>query len=145
VDYLNYVLLSLLPQVRFWLNIFGAVYMLYLAVHIILSKPAEDQAGDSKLNTFAAGFIMQFLNLKLILYGITIYSIFIIQVFQNPLVVSLFAPLLAVICFISVSCWAIGGNLFRSFLSKIFLCVQPGNGRAIDLHCHCQLVVIGPA
>jgi threonine/homoserine/homoserine lactone efflux protein len=118
---LNYVLLSLLPQVKFWLNIFGAVYMLYLAVHIILSKPVVDKQGDSKLNTFAAGFIMQFLNLKVILYGITIYSNFIIQAFQNPLTVSLFAPLLAIICFISISCWAIGGNFFRRFLSKYSL------------------------
>jgi cysteine/O-acetylserine efflux protein len=118
---LNYVLLSLLPQVKFWLNLLGAAYMIYLAVHIVLSRPAADAPGESRLNTFTAGFIMQFLNLKVILYGITIYSSFIIQAYQNPLVVSLFAPLLAGISFISISLWALGGDLFRSFLNKYYL------------------------
>ena len=118
---LNFVLLSLLPQVKFWLTLLGAAYMIYLAVHIALSKPEEDAPGASRLNNFKAGFIMQFVNLKVILYGITIYSSFIIQSFQSPVVISLFAPLLAGVGFISCSVWALGGNLFRSFLRKYFL------------------------
>ena len=117
---LNYVLLSLLPQVKFWLNILGAAYMVYLAVHIIRSKPIEDAPGENGLNTFKAGFAMQFLNLKVILYGITVFSVFIIQAYQNPLIVSLFAPLLAALSFVSISCWALSGDLFRRVLNKYY-------------------------
>jgi cysteine/O-acetylserine efflux protein len=115
---LNFALLRLLPHVRVWLNILGAAYMVYLAVHIMRSKPDSDVQSSSGLNTFVAGFAMQFLNLKVILYGITVYSTFIIQSYQDPLSVSLFAPLLAAIGFIACSCWAFGGDVFRGLLRK---------------------------
>lgn len=139
--WLNYVLLSLLPQVKFWLNLLGAAYMVYLAVHIVLSKPAEDEPGESRLNTFKAGFIMQFLNLKVILYGITIYSSFIIQAYQNPLMVSLFAPLLAGISFISISLWALGGDLFRSFLRRYYLVFNLAMGAVLVYTAVASLLV----
>jgi cysteine/O-acetylserine efflux protein len=119
---LNVALVSVMPQVRFWLNLFGAAYMLYLAAHIAFSKLPDDgaaaQAAPQSLNTFGAGFALQFVNLKGILYGVTVFSMFITPVYQNPVVVSLFAPLLATIGFAAVSSWALGGNLFRSFLRK---------------------------
>jgi cysteine/O-acetylserine efflux protein len=116
--FLNVVLVSVLPQIKIWLNLLGAAYMIYLAVHIILSKPASDDTDNVSMNTFWAGFTMQFLNVKVILYGVTIYSTFIVQMYQNRFVLAAFAPLLAVIGFIAISCWAIGGNLFRGFLNK---------------------------
>lgn len=120
---LNVALVGLLPQVKPWLNLLGAAYMIYLAIHILLSKPA-DESGDGQapgrndLNTFRTGFVMQFLNVKGILYGVTVYSTFIVQMTQDPLTVSLFAPLLAAIAFLAISSWAIGGNLFRGFLQR---------------------------
>jgi len=115
---LNVVLVSLVPQVRFWLNLFGAAYMVYLAVHIVFSRPSSEETEHNDLNTFGAGFILQFVNLKGILYGVTVFALFITPVYQNPVIVSLFAPLLACIGFVAVSSWALGGNLFRSFLRK---------------------------
>jgi cysteine/O-acetylserine efflux protein len=115
---LNVALVSLVPQIRFWLNLFGAAYMLYLAAHIVFSKSAEDSPRQNELNTFSAGFILQFINLKGILYGVTVFALFITPIYQNPISVGLFAPLLACIGFIAVSSWALGGNLFRSFLRK---------------------------
>jgi threonine/homoserine/homoserine lactone efflux protein len=117
---LNAALVNLLPQVRFWLNLLGAAYMLYLAAHTIFSKPVEDGVGKSSMNSFSAGFAMQFLNLKLILYGITVYSVFITQAYQDPLVVSLFAPLLAAIGFLATSAWALGGSIFRVYWRKYY-------------------------
>lgn len=119
---LNVALVNLIPQMRFWLNLFGAAYMIYLAAHIALSKSTDDalkpQGGAKDLNTFGAGFVLQFINLKGILYGVTVFSLFITPAYQNPVVVSLFAPLLAGVCFVATSSWALGGNLFRSFLRK---------------------------
>jgi len=115
---LNVVLVNLIPQMRFWLNLLGAAYMLYLAAHIVFSKPAGEDTEQNSLNTFRAGFALQFINLKGILYGVTVFAMFITPVYQNPFIVSLFAPLLAFIGFIAVSSWALGGNLFRNFLQK---------------------------
>ncbi len=118
---LNVLLVSLLPQLQFWLNLLGALYMLYLAIHTMLSKPPNGDPLKSDLNTFRAGLLMQFLNLKVILYGVTVYSVFITPVFHNPTIVSLFAPLLALVGFIATSCWALGGAIFRSFYQRYYL------------------------
>ncbi len=115
---LNFALLSLLPQVRFWLNLLGAAYMLYLAAHIVFSRSSGEGEAAGGLNTFRAGFGLQFLNLKVILYGITVFSTFIVQAYHDPLTVSLFAPALAAVGFIATSCWALGGDLFRPWLDK---------------------------
>jgi len=116
---LNVLLVGLLPQVKFWLNLLGAAYMVYLAIYIAFSSPVhedEDAPAASTLNTFKVGFGMQFVNVKGILYGVTVYSTFIVQMTQDPLTVSLFAPLLAFVGFLAISSWAIGGDVFRRFL-----------------------------
>ena len=115
---LNVALASLVPQIRFWLNLFGAAYMVYLAAHIVVSKPAAGGSRPDGLNTFGAGFALQFVNLKGILYGVTVFALFITPVYQNPWIVILFALILACIGFVAVSSWALGGNFFRSFLQK---------------------------
>ena len=118
---LNVALVQVLPQTRLWLNLGGAAYLVYLALHTILSRPpGSDEAGKSALNTFWAGFTLQFLNLKVILYGVTVYSLFITPSFNNPWVVALFAPLLAAVGFSSISCWALGGSLFRAFWVRYY-------------------------
>ena len=115
---LNVLLIQVVPQVHAWLNLLGAAYLVYLALHIALSKPQKDGAAPERLNTFGAGFALQFVNLKGILYGVTVFAMFITPAYRNPAVVGLFAVLLACVGFVAVSSWALGGNLFRNFLSK---------------------------
>ncbi len=40
--FLNASLSSVLPSLTIWIKLLGVVYMIYLAIHIIRSKPAED-------------------------------------------------------------------------------------------------------
>jgi cysteine/O-acetylserine efflux protein len=114
---LNMMLANYIPGVRAWLNILGAIYMLYLAYHIALSKPVEDGAVDG-LSTFKAGFFQQFVNIKVLVFGITVFSLFIVNHYQNPITICLFAFGLAVVGFLASSSWAVGGNLFRSLLKN---------------------------
>jgi cysteine/O-acetylserine efflux protein len=115
---LNVVLVSLLPQVRSWLEWLGAAYMIYLALHIALSKPRQEGQKRADLNTFWAGFSLQFVNLKVILYGVTAFSVFISRLAPDPWLVALFAPALAAVGFLATSSWALGGDVFRHFLNR---------------------------
>jgi cysteine/O-acetylserine efflux protein len=117
---LNLVLADLLPEVHTWLNILGAGYMVFLAIHIMRSKPIADDQSGNKYNSFNAGFVMQFLNIKVIVYGITVFSLFIIQRFHDLASISLFAIVLAFIGFVATSTWAVAGNLFRPLLKKYY-------------------------
>ena len=115
---LNVVLVKLLPEIKIWLNVLGALYMVYLAIHILRSKPPDQDATQTGTNSFMGGFQMQFLNLKVILYGVTVYSTFIVQSYQSPIIIALFAPILALVGFIATSTWAVGGEIFRALFIK---------------------------
>jgi cysteine/O-acetylserine efflux protein len=115
---LNLVLANILPGVHIWLNILGAVYMVFLAIHIMRSRPIADDPSENKLNSFKAGFVMQFLNIKVIVYGITVFSLFIIERYHDLALISLFAIALSFIGFVATATWAVAGNLFRPLLKK---------------------------
>lgn len=112
---LNVVIVNTLPQFKVWLNLAGAAYMAYLGIHTILSKPNEKSATKNGTNTFGAGVALQFLNLKVILYGITVYSVFITRLFTQSYAIALSAVLMAGVGFIATSCWALGGSVFRTY------------------------------
>ena len=116
--WLNVALATQLPALKSWFHLLGAVYLLYLAIHIVRSRPVEEDAGRDGFNSFRAGFSMQFLNIKVILYGITVFSLFIVNSYQDPIMIALFSIVLAGIGFAATSCWAFVGNLFRNGLRK---------------------------
>ena len=115
---LNVVLTGLLPSAEHWLKIIGALYMVYLAIHILRSGPPDDSEGENTSRSFKFGFTMQFLNVKVILYGITVFSLFITDTYKDPLTITVFAVLLAAVGFISTSVWAVGGNILRNLVRK---------------------------
>jgi cysteine/O-acetylserine efflux protein len=110
----NLVLVNFIPKAEIWLKILGAIYMIFLAIHIMLAKPARGDSEGKGLNTFRVGFSQQFLNLKSILYGITIYASFIIPSFRQPLVLVLFALGLALAGYLSVHVWALAGSRLQN-------------------------------
>jgi cysteine/O-acetylserine efflux protein len=115
---LNVVLVDRLPQVQFWLNLAGAAYMAYLGVHTILSKPERNGMQPNWMNNFRGGLLLQFLNMKVILYGITVYALYITRLSHEFWVIGASAIALAAMGFIATSCWALGGSVFRTYWQK---------------------------
>ncbi|WP_028402083.1 LysE family transporter [Ectobacillus panaciterrae] len=116
--YLNLFLFKLLPNIRLFMELFGSVYIIYLAVKILKSSSNPNDTNDASMSTFKAGMLMQFMNPKTILYGITATSIFIIPYYKLNIVLFIFAIFLAFIGFLSMSCWTLFGALFQKFLSR---------------------------
>jgi threonine/homoserine/homoserine lactone efflux protein len=121
---LNVAIANLIPDSGHWLKILGAVYMLFLAYHVIRSGPVEENTEKRSINTFGVGFTMQFLNIKAILFGVSVYSLFIIDLYKSPLMIFLFALFLTCTTFVATSAWALGGNLFRDFGRKHYRIVN---------------------
>jgi len=115
--FVNFALMTMLPSIQFWLNLLGAGYMLYLAYHVVTSKPHEEELNQG-LNTFKAGLSMQFINPKVILYGITVFSNFIIPHYRSPSLIVSFSLFLATVGFISTTSWATFGVIFRTFFTR---------------------------
>lgn len=47
----------------------GAAYILWLAIHIVFSKPSTENAEQSA--SFLKGFMLQFVNVKIYVFGVT--------------------------------------------------------------------------
>lgn len=60
---------AFLPSVLGVMKYIGAAYILWLAIHIALSKPEKDD--DSRSASYMKGFLLQFVNVKIYLFGMT--------------------------------------------------------------------------
>ena len=80
-------------------------------------QPHKEEPNQG-LNTYKAGLSMQFINPKLILYGITVFSNFIIPNYQSSFSVLLFSIFLATVGLVASSSWAAFGVIFRTFFAK---------------------------
>lgn len=84
---------------------------------MIISKQHEnDNNGDQ--NSFITGMLLQFVNPKAILYGITIVSTFILPYHTSNLSLIGYSFFLAVIGFMGTISWSVFGSVFQRFLSK---------------------------
>lgn len=117
-SYFNLLLENFIPQIEFIMTTLGAIYMLYLAMKIITGKNnAKDNDGD-KNNSFLTGMLLQFINPKGILYGITAISTFILPYHTSNFSLLFYSLFLAFVGFMSTFCWSVFGSIFQTFLSK---------------------------
>ena len=111
-------LYNIIPSIKPFMNFIGAAYILFLAWKTFTSKPVEEKKTDDRTNKFLTGIILQFVNPKAILYGITIASSFIVPYYTSALILGGFSIFLAVVTFIAVSSWALFGSLFQKLFIK---------------------------
>lgn len=117
-SYFNLLLFNLIPRIKIFMSIAGAAYMVYLAYKVYTSKPVDGESNNTQINSFFTGLVMQFVNVKVILYGITVFSSFITPYYNNAAILILFSVFLAFTGFVSTTCWALFGALFQKFLSR---------------------------
>ena len=111
-SYFNLLLKNFIPKIEFIMTILGAIYMLYLAIKIISSKNNDKDDDDDKNNSFFTGMLLQFINPKGILYGITAISTFILPYYTSNFSLLFFSLFLAFVGFVGTFCW---GGLVRFF------------------------------
>ncbi len=70
-----YGLGSFNPHILTALRYIGAAYILWLTIHVALDKPQPPDSARSA--SFAKGFLLQFLNAKIFIFGITALTCFI--------------------------------------------------------------------
>lgn len=111
-------LYRIIPAIQPVMTFVGASYILYLAYKIFSSKPKNDGESASRTIKFTTGLLLQFVNIKGIVYALTTSSTFITPYFDSIGVYFGFALLLATIALISTVSWGLFGSLFQKFLSE---------------------------
>ncbi|MED4028614.1 LysE family transporter [Priestia megaterium] len=117
-SYFNLLLKNFIPKIEFFMTILGAIYMLYLALKIVSSKNNSKNNDDDRNNSFFMGMLLQFINPKGILYGITAIATFILPYHNSNFSLIMYSLFLAFVGFVSTFCWSLFGSVFQKFLSK---------------------------
>jgi len=109
-------LLAFVPAAEPALRILGALYILWLAYGTARASYDFDASGHQPSMAFRMGFLLQALNPKVIIYGLTLYSTFLAGVARDAWALTLSAALFALTAFSATSSWALGGALIRRYL-----------------------------
>lgn len=104
--------------VRFehYLAYLGAVYILYLAAHILFASYQVSGSKGRPLG-FSTGMLLQIINPKVIIYGLTLYSTFLLQMPRGGAGLILLPLGFAGLSFCSTSTWSIAGKTISRFLN----------------------------
>lgn len=113
----NLFLFQYIPKIEPYMKAVGGLYMLYLASSILKPKK-ESKDTVNTTATFQTGLLLQLVNVKVILYCLTVVSTFIIPNFQSRMILIGFSFLLALTAFVSVNCWALFGSFFNQYINK---------------------------
>ncbi|MDR3170611.1 MAG: LysE family transporter [Treponema sp.] len=109
-------LYTLIPRIQFPMKIAGAGYMMYLILITIL--PAQDHAVRDVKASFLWGMILQFINPKLYIYGITSMSSYILPFYGNLFILIGFSLILASMGFAGTIAWSLFGSLFSRLFKE---------------------------
>ena len=130
------VLFGAIPTIKPVMTVIGAAYILWLAWKTVTSSPHDEKsAGQS---TFVSGMLLQFLNPKAILYGVTAAATFIVPYYHAVPVLVGFAAALALVSLAATSCWALFGSVFQRFMADNHRVVSYVMG-ALLLYCAVSL------
>ena len=113
---LNTLLITIVPKILIIMQIIGSVYIFYLAYQIYkmdTSEPSVNQTG-----TFMSGFLMQFLNPKVVLFTMTVLPSYVIPYYSEMPAVSLSVIAITIIGFLAFVTWVLFGTIFKGFLQK---------------------------
>ena len=106
---------TFLPDMLGVMKYVGAAYILWLAVHIAVSRP--DEEGGERSASFWKGFMLQFVNVKIYLFGITALTGYVTNFSTSLSVLVFFELVIATIGTVATSAW-IGMGLA---IQKIYL------------------------
>lgn len=109
---------TFLPNVLGVMKYIGAAYILFLAIHIAISKPAVDSTEKSA--SFLKGFLLQFVNVKIYLFGITALTGYVTDYSTSLAALISFELIIATVGTIATLTWIGLGALLRKAYQKYY-------------------------
>lgn len=100
----------------------GFAYLIFLAIHIALSKPADEKR--SKSPTFWSGFLLQFVNVKIYMYGLTAMNGYIVPYYKKYITFFAFEMLIAFVGSIASLVWAFMGIKLQTIYKKRYKAIN---------------------
>lgn len=108
---------SMIPGIVPVMKYVGAVYLLYLA-YTTLKRLPPGEKHSGKEPSYGMGIILQLVNVKIILYGLMMFSTYILEYVTSSGVLLFYACYLMVFGAIGNLLWAFAGNLLKRFYTN---------------------------
>lgn len=108
---------DVIPGIAPVMKYIAAAYMLYLAYQTMRRLPPGEKDTDRE-PTYAAGIFLQLVNVKIIIYGLTMFSAFILPYVQEPVYLLGYAFYLMALGAIGNLIWAFAGNVLKCFYGE---------------------------
>lgn len=112
---LCYELAKFVPSAAGVLKYVGAAYIAYLALHIARSKQG---GGTDWQISFMYGFLLEFVNVKIIMYAVTVYTSYVIPHGASLGVLLVHALMLTITGIAGNLTWAAAGGTLQKFLKQ---------------------------
>ncbi|MDL2260456.1 LysE family transporter [Deltaproteobacteria bacterium OttesenSCG-928-K17] len=109
---------QLVPAVAPFMKWIGAVYILLLAAGIYWDRSKSKRKQYLDPGSLFTGMVMQLVNVKVILYGLTALSIFVLPYSQSFPAMARAVMVLSLMGFAGTCCWAAFGSLFQRFFNN---------------------------
>jgi cysteine/O-acetylserine efflux protein len=106
-----------IPFVEPYFKVAGAVYLLYLAWKVGLHKSSGEDSSNVR-SSFLSGFIFQLINVKSILFFITVMSAFILPFYHSYKFISFYLTLAIFLGWIALLLWSGFGSIFKKYFVK---------------------------
>ena len=117
-SFFSITLYSLIPSIKPYMTFIGAAYILWLTWKIFNSKTHSIDKEEKTVMGMWSAVILQFINVKAILYSFTILSTFIVPYYQSWYSLLIFSVLLALVSLASTCCWSLFGSVFQKLFIK---------------------------
>lgn len=113
---LNTMLVSAIPKILMVMQMIGTLYILYLAYQVY--KMDTSGAAEQQVATVRSGFIMQFVNPKVVLFTMTVIPGFVMPYYTEPYALTMFVAMITAIGFLAFVTWVLFGAIFKELLMK---------------------------
>jgi cysteine/O-acetylserine efflux protein len=106
-----------IPLVEPYFKITGAAYLIYLAWKVGLQKSSGEDSSNVK-SSFLSGLIFQLINVKSILFFLTVMSAFILPFYNSYKSIGFYLTLAIFLGWIALLLWSGFGSIFKKFFAK---------------------------
>ena len=108
---------KIIPGIQPVMKYLGAAYILYLAWQTLKRQPPSASVQEKK-PTWLMGFFLQLINVKIIIYGLTMFSAFILPYENRIPLLFCFSVYLMFLGSLGNLIWAFAGNGLKRFYSN---------------------------
>ncbi len=125
------------PDLVKYMKYLGAAYIVWLAVHIAASRPSDS---EEQVLGFGKGFVLAVSNVKVILYLITIFTVYVIPAGAGLLEMCAHGLFIISLCGVSWGLWGSVGGVLQEFLAMHWRSFNVVMGLAL-LWCAWQILI----